>query len=446
MEEDLTREDAARFCGCGRGKKKKNFPTENGDNNRSPFASTISRQVGIRDKEDMPPRWQQKLYLKTHMFRRTLGPFLLLNIALYVACLGLFIYFTVNIVNDYLDQQENPRTVLSTTNEPFQDFPGILICNNSPSVELTLIAAYVFPQAALADPELNLGLNEFTLTSRMVPVQINCPGVDEKPTYCYKLTDSIPAYGFQSGDSVCQGQNELYFYFDINPDLYDSRTSALGVSAVLHNSEVIEGLDFCELNICTTTKGAAQVDPCNASNELLDPGFDVLYASVNVETLVTLQKSVTEDLLSCSKSFLRWNPVTVVAVPNPKFTAEVLGDETATRRLVQLRVRFRSPFIQTTRFESQSFASMIGSMAGWFGFLSDGWGVISLLFILEKLYVQLTKHKWRRWTDRMNPKGLDNSAALEAEYINYSAAPSQAVRVSNDDQSHNTSLDEIDDA
>eukprot|EP00189_Rhodosorus_marinus_P007350 CAMPEP_0184753268 /NCGR_PEP_ID=MMETSP0315-20130426/44012_1 /TAXON_ID=101924 /ORGANISM="Rhodosorus marinus, Strain UTEX LB 2760" /LENGTH=444 /DNA_ID=CAMNT_0027232639 /DNA_START=189 /DNA_END=1523 /DNA_ORIENTATION=+ len=444
MEEDSTLEDARR-CGCGRWRKTKDFQEENVDRQRSTFMSTISHQTGIIDKEEMPPRWQQRLYLKTHMFRRTLGPFLWLNVPLYFACLGLFVYFTINIVNDYLDQQENPRTVLSTTNEPFQAFPGMLICNNSPGVELTLIAAFLFPQAAVVDSESDLQFSDFNLTSRMVPVQIDCPGADEKPTYCFRLTENIPAYGFLSGDSFCQGQNELYFYLDVNPDLYDSRTSALGVSVLLQDSELIEGLDFCELRVCTTVTGS-EVDLCNRSDEFLNPGFDVLDASVNAETLVTLQKSVTEDLLSCDRSFTRWNPVTVLSVPNPKFTAEVLGDETAATRLVQLHVRFRSPFIQTTRFESQSFASMIGSMAGWFGFLSDGWGVISLLFILEKLYVQLTKHKWRRWTDRMNPKGLDKEAAVEAEYINYSAPPSRVAPISSDCQSQNTSLDEIEDA
>uniref|UniRef100_A0A7S2ZX45 Uncharacterized protein n=1 Tax=Rhodosorus marinus TaxID=101924 RepID=A0A7S2ZX45_9RHOD len=445
MDNDLTREDAAQFCGCGRGRKPKPVEKESGDTNRSTVLSQIRRQTGIMDNEELPPRWQQKLYLKTHMFRRTLGPFLWLNIPMYLACFGLFVYFTVNIVNDYVDEQENPRTVVSTINEPFQDFPGMLICNNSPNADLTLIAAFFLPQAILADTGLNVDLSEFSLASQMVPVQINCPGAEEQTTYCYRLTDSIPAYGYQSGDSVCQGENELLFYFDINPDFYDSSTSALGVSAVLANSSVIEVLNFCELNVCTTT-GAALEDPCNGANEINDPAFDILYATVNAETLVTLEKSVTEDLLSCGRSFIRWNPVTIVSVPNPKFTALVLGDETVARRLIQLRVRFRSPFIQTTRFESQSFASMIGSMAGWFGFLSDGWGVISLLFMLEKLYVHLTKHKWRRWTDRMIPKGLDSSTALEAEYINYSAPPSNAVPISSGYQSHNTSLDEIDDA
>eukprot|EP00955_Chlamydomonas_euryale_P069883 360617-Chlamydomonas_euryale.AAC.2 len=52
-------------------------------------------------------------------------------------------------------------------------------------------------------------------------------------------------------------------------------------------------------------------------------------------------------------------------------------------------------------YTSLSFQAMLGSIAGWFGFLSDGFGFVTIVFILQKLFLQLWPHPWRNWPNRV---------------------------------------------
>jgi len=61
---------------------------------------------------------------------------------------------------------------------------------------------------------------------------------------------------------------------------------------------------------------------------------------------------------------------------------------------VVLQFEFRTPLVSQTTYNPISGQSMFGSLSGWFGFLTDGWGVLSLLFFTERTALYLRDRFW----------------------------------------------------
>lgn len=56
-----------------------------------------------------------------------------------------------------------------------------------------------------------------------------------------------------------------------------------------------------------------------------------------------------------------------------------------------------------TRQTLPSFSVAFGSLGGWLGFLSDGWGLLSIVFMIEKIIMMRTGNmrQWA-WTDSID--------------------------------------------
>mmetsp|Transcript_19070 Transcript_19070/g.30748 ORF Transcript_19070/g.30748 Transcript_19070/m.30748 type:complete len:94 (+) Transcript_19070:423-704(+) len=86
---------------------------------------------------------------------------------------------------------------------------------------------------------------------------------------------------------------------------------------------------------------------------------------------------------------VRWHPQGSVLAFNPNALKSIFGFTEVSESVVAMEFQFNTPQVTKTWFNPISGQSMFGSLSGWFGFLSDGWGILSLLYACERFFLYL---------------------------------------------------------
>ncbi len=311
-------------------------------------------------------------------------PFFYLNLCCYVISVAFFLYMAVVITEDFVDQQKNPPTTTKIQNDVAQPFPGILLCNLDDAAPLDLLLATFNNNDAGDDG------SPTNISDRVKPVECG---------QCLLLEGTFPA--FESDDDAstqknCAGKNSLSLVLNVNVDNYSNSTPFfVGVEGFLFapnaGEEIAEA--FCNQVAPRCQTLAPSFEDC--PKDLTRLSFEPFRASARIGTFLSLTRSETQHAPRCDQTILSWNPVTTTMEFNSIAIDLIAGSLGAADGLVVLQFEFSSPQVAKTTYNPISGQSMFGSLSGWFGFLTDGWGVISIVFFFERTFLFL-KNKYFR--------------------------------------------------
>ncbi len=303
-------------------------------------------------------------------FKERRAPWYWLNIIAFVACFASFLYFTVTIIQEFIRNRNNPPTATTLRDGLSQSFPAMPFCirrgidKNQPDLK-PLYASFDSDDDNLVD-----------ITDQLKPM--NCKGIPQNQR-CWYLDGTYPA--FDTG--ACTKRNGISVGFTFNKTEYSREVQLLGIDGFLFAPQVREQLfDLACRNEGVKCAGGMvpHGDKCQGL------GFESFFASTSTTNLIQLHRSESEASVNCDAKIVQWNHNTVAVNTNPNFLDDKLNvtvsDSSST---VLMDFQFFSADIQQTTFNPQSGVSLLGSLSGWFGFLSDGWGILSLLYIIEEL-------------------------------------------------------------
>jgi hypothetical protein len=300
-------------------------------------------------------------------------PFFRFNLLAFVVSMGAFIYLTVVITKDYIDQKANPPTSTKITKDVLQSFPGMILCNRDANTPLTVISGWY---------ENTSGENseEIDISGQIQP--IGCSN------NCVILDGNFPAFGADPDDAnACRGSNYITIALDVNLDSYDNSTIFAGLDGYLiapdSGATTIEA--FCANSAPSCQASLPSSDDCPEDISAL--AFEPFVASSSEGTLISLTRTEIQHSPKCGQVLLSWNPIdtTMYFVPS-SLAARGLD---IVDSVVLLVFAFTGPRVSKTTYNAMSGQSMFGSLSGWFGFLTDGWGSISILLFTERTFLFL---------------------------------------------------------
>jgi len=306
------------------------------------------------------------------------SPFFHLNLCCYVISTAFFLYMAVVITEDFVDQQKNPPTTTKIQNDVAQPFPGILVCNLDDAAPLVLLRATFHNDTDNGSP--------YNISDRVKPLECD---------KCLLLEGTFPAFDYDDANTQnCAGKNSLALVLDVNVENYSNSTPFfVGVEGFLFapsaGEEITEA--FCNRVAPRCQTLAPSFEDC--PEDLTSLSFEPFRASARIGTFLSLTRSETQHAPDCDQSILRWNPVTTTMEFNSMAIDLITGSLGAADSLVVLQFEFSSPQVAKTTYNPISGQSMFGSLSGWFGFLTDGWGVISTVFFFERTFLFL-KNKY----------------------------------------------------
>jgi hypothetical protein len=210
--------------------------------------------------------------------------------------------------------------------------------------------------------------------------QIDCPRTP-KNQKCWYLEGTFPA--FDTKTCIIR-RNGISVGFTFNLTEYSSEVSLLGIDGFLFEPQQRE--QFFGL-ACRDTDFKCSGDMLlnNDDNCEGDMSFESFFATTVTSNLIQLHRSETQASARCDTTIVQWNAATVAVNVNPNFLESLNVTVTDSASTVLMDFQFFSTDIVKTTYNPQSGVSMFGSLSGWFGFLSDGWGILSLLFIVEEI-------------------------------------------------------------
>ena len=309
-------------------------------------------------------------------FRERRDPFFWFNNVCFLIAFGAFVYFTITIVWDFIKQRNDPPTATNLVTEPKQHFPGFAFCTHQ---------AHEIEQPALLPlfAEFDNGVEVVDVASQFKKVE--CPSTPLQAG-CWYLDGDFSAFQFSS-PNTCSHRNSITIGLSFNGTQYSSDVMLVGVDGYLFLSgksdQIINSACGDEFPTCSTLVPIDESDECGM--EKTDLSLDYFFATNALSNLVSLERTERQSSPWCKESLIQWNPTTSLSNYNPAFflgkNISVADAESA----VLMHIQFSSPTVAKTTYNPQSGPSMFGSLSGWFGFLSDGWGIISLLFIVEEL-------------------------------------------------------------
>ena len=328
------------------------------------------------DEEEDEEAWYKAPDGAFFMERRS--PFFHFNFFPYAFVAGLFLYMVYSIAVDYKERLRSPPTSSKLSSDLKQRFPMLVLCNYEEDLPIHPLRA-IF-RNTLHDIEVDV-------TGSFVP--INCDGA---PTECAVLDVEFPAFQSTENERACIDKFYLDVVADIDPAAY-SRTPYRGAEAYLwkkgNRRKVEENLcsDALYYSRCSTL--ATVYDGC--SEELGELAYDEFPVPAGSATLVSLSTSVTQFAPECDVMFTSWNPkVTSMpyaeSVVNSWFPSNYSFDIDG---IILMTMAFTTPRVTVTTYNYVSASAFFGSLAGWFGVCTDGWGIISALYMIERLILYL---------------------------------------------------------
>ena len=346
--------------------------------------NTVDDAVAITDAVVSDPSCDDVSCSRSHgrrkefpFFKERRDPFFWFNNVCFLIAFGAFVYFTITIVWDFINQRNNPPTATNVVTDAKQLFPGMAFCIHEPddqpdqSVLLPLFAEY------------NNGFEAVDVTSQFKKVE--CPATPPR-TDCWYLDGNFSAFQFSS-PNTCSHRNSISIGLGFNGTLYSPNVMLVGVDGYLflsgRSEQVINSACGDEFPTCSSLVPIDEADDCGPDKR--DLRLNYFFATSALSNLVSLERSERQAGPQCSDSLVQWNPTTSLSNYNPAYFLSRNISISDAESAVLMHIQFSSPTVAKTTYNPQSGPSMFGSLSGWFGFLSDGWGIISLLFIFEEL-------------------------------------------------------------
>ena len=333
------------------------------------------KNVEALNDEQQEERWYLADDGKSY-FRDRREPFFRFNLLAYMAAMGAFIYLAVVITEDYIEQQANPPTTNKVNKEIQQPFPGMILCNRDVNAPLDVLLA-LFDETGQSD-EIDVNIAD----------QIQPLVCDGQSNNCIILDGDFPAFSADPDDiSSCGGANSIAIVLDVNLDSYGNRTWFAGIEGYLFTPG--SGADIAEA-FCATSAPSCQSsvptsDDC--PEDVSAVAFEPFVASSSQGTHISLKRTEIQLAPNCGQTLLSWNPIgtTMHFVPSSLISRGLNVSDS----VVFLSFEFVGPRVSKTTYNPISGQSMFGSLSGWFGFLTDGWGAISILFFTERTFLFL---------------------------------------------------------
>jgi hypothetical protein len=254
--------------------------------------------------------------------------------------IGLFAFFVWNakvLASAYRDSQTNPPSSLATVYMGDSLLlPSVVVCN-----ELSSPLNLVYASAGNNPCEA---------------VQFQDQGTNKSCIFVNRCFSPL-AFEQESGIS-----NSIEILVDVNVALATEDDFGVGVNVQLRNSEF----------------SSSKVPKSQTS---IPDGW--AYAGAGSYTSISLtlteynmyQTDIFYDLNVFSGSM----PLNQLAYEN-------------TSSLVLLDIDYFSPMVRKISSEPQSFSVFFGSLAGWMGACSSGWGALTVIFFIEKFLLRCTGH------------------------------------------------------
>ena len=312
-------------------------------------------------------------------FKQRREPWFWFNNVCFLIAFGAFLYFTVTIVQDFIKNQNDPPTATNFNNGLQQLFPGMAFClHQAVDVEQPDLE----PSFAFYDT----GIDEIDITSQLKPV--TCPlkqSTTNSIPSCWYLDGNFSAFEYSS-PTTCVHRNSITMGLNFNSSDYSSEVMLIGVDGYLFlsgkSAQIFDAA--CKDMFPPSCSSLAPIDE-ECSPGQTDLSLEVFFATNRLSNLIFLSRSEVQSAPRCDQYKVRWRPQTIVSNYNPNFFAKINLTEADAENTVLLHFQFVTSDIVKTTYNPQSGPSMFGSLSGWFGFLSDGWGILSLLFICEEL-------------------------------------------------------------
>lgn len=306
-------------------------------------------------------------------FKERREPFFWFNNVIFVLALATFVYLAINIFRDFVNNRNDPPTATNLRNGLSQSFPGMAFCIHRALDPTQGNQANLQPLFAFFDNEEEEPVN---ITDQLKP--ITCPNAPKQDETCWYLDGDFPAFDTKQ----CTSRNSILVGFALDLSGYSKNVPLIGVDGFLFELQKADQLveSACDNELPFGCTGVSRYNECSSDSTV---GFEPFFATSGV-SLIQLQRSETQAAARCDSTIVQWSPSTVSANINQNYLDNVnvtISDQAST---VIMDFKFFGADIVKTTYNPQSQASMLGSLSGWFGWLSDGWGLISLMFILEE--------------------------------------------------------------
>ena len=348
--------------------------------------NTYDTMPGI-SKEDVDDDGPWYMASDGSYFQERRVPFFTFNLLAYCATMGVFVWMAVSITNDYIQQQTNPPTTTLLRQGLDQKLPGVLVCNQDYGTLFSFAEAFYTNQVSATDePEQNI-----TDQLKFVPCEPSCMYLDaELPAFAREKNDD--------GGESCVGINSIWLALEIDASSYFNSTLFLGADMYLfqpgNGDNFVDA--FCNIAVPRCRSLASGFGTCSENISSLT--FDFTPVTSAIGTVVDLSTSQTENSPSCRVDTQSFNPTVTNLAFNPAALEYYFGDNISQvdpNNLIAVSIQFRDSRISETSFTPISAQSMFGSLSGWFGFLTDGWGVISILYAVERTLLYLINQNRR---------------------------------------------------
>ena len=311
------------------------------------------------------------------------------NLIIYLGFAGLFLYLAIGIIIEYVESRRNPPAVVEFFTDKTQLLPGFVLCNYDPSVPLSAYVSTSLLSEQMTGGNATYYGTDGTTSAFPIPYErhLECPGIGTMES-C--LVFDIPLDAFVETD-LCVERIALNIAMDLNTSAYSPFAPGLGTYGYLFDSEPYADIGgvpqelLCAEQVfasCAGTGSNNDVDSisCNlpTQTEVAAPAGSITYLS-----LTRMETKNTQ----CNKYETTWSSSTQSARLNPQFLS-MFGYESDAGEYAFLYLDLSSSTFRQISYRSISWKAMFGSIAGWFGALSDGWGVITLILMLQATFLR----------------------------------------------------------
>ena len=317
------------------------------------------------------------------------------NLLIYLGFAGLFLYLAIGIIIEYVESQRNPPAIVEFLVDEAQLLPGFVLCNYDFSVPLS---AYIF--TSLLSEQLTGGAGNATYTyygtdgstsNFPVPYEkhLECPGLG---TIDSCLVFDLPLDAFVETE-LCVERISLSIALELNTSAYSPLAIGMGTTGYLFDTEpyadiggVPQELLCAEQVVASCAGTGANSDVGSISCDL--PTQTEISAPAGSVTYLTLTRMETKNT-KCNKYETTWSTSAQSAKLNPQSQfLSMLGMGSDPGEYAFLSLDVSSSTFRQISYRSISWKAMFGSIAGWFGALSDGWGIITLILMLQATYLR----------------------------------------------------------
>lgn len=296
----------------------------------------------------------------------------------------------MQVTRDYASQIEGPPTTTKLLNGVSQSYPGIIMCNLDIDVPLDIFEAHYITNDDFE--------NSRDITGLVTPFL--CADEDPSVASCYGIDASLPAFK-ASTDGSCDAASTILILLSVNALRYSNYSYQEGVSVYLHKPGFRDSVltKLCERQSANGSCGTLADDTAICNSEISDLAYEELTSSTGFVNKVKLQTTTRQFSQSCDQTITSWNPTQFLTKFGTNFF-RLLENATGTRSddvgYVGLEFSVSSPSITEVTYNPMSGLAFFGGLAGWFGALTDGWGVISILFLAERTFLYFLDRVRRR--------------------------------------------------